>query len=135
MDDNTTTVLLALIAAVASVLTGVIAAYGARKADGAKKTAEGAASQAQEANRVAERLEVKVNGRVDELLGHAVARARAEGVIAGAAASGDRRSAGLPAVIGEPSMVAPAPAVPLTSSTVTPDPSTSNPLTMPEAGA
>ena len=98
MDENTTSIYLAAIAAIVSIATAIIATFGARKAAGAEQLSRSTDEKT-------DRLEVKIDGRVDELLSHAVARARAEGAIAGAAASGDRRSQALPGVIGEPSIL------------------------------
>lgn len=103
MDDNTVTVILAAIAAVVSIATATISAYAGRRADKAAKVSI-------EGNAKTDELSVTVNGRLEQLITEAVGRARAEGVIAGAAASGDRRAAGLPAAVPPVSTTPPDPA-------------------------
>lgn len=104
LDDNSVTVILAAIAAIVSIATAVIATYAGRRADNAAKATHKGNEQTAE-------LQMTVNGRLEQLINEAVGRARAEGVIAGAAASGDRRAAGLPAAVPPPAPT-PTPAAP-----------------------
>ncbi len=108
MDETTASVILAAIAALVSIATAAIAAWGAVRANAA-------ASLSQSTDIKTDQLSLTVNGRLSQLLSEAQGRARAEGVIAGVSSSGDRRSGSLQAAVSHPPVppASPAPLDPI----------------------